>query len=83
MKETLWLNEGNNCSSLREVLMKRCNILKGILDKVKIGRDLRTRGDLDATKHLVLQRISVRRKVHWQQNISTMGLVIMEDDRRS
>ena len=28
------MNEGNNSSSLREVLTKKCNVLKGILGKL-------------------------------------------------
>ena len=82
MKETSWSNEGNNGLFLREVLMKRCNILKRILNRVKVGLGLRTRRDLDATRHLVLCRISIRRKVHGQQDISTMGCVIIKQDGR-
>ena len=64
VKETLWLNKGNNSSSLTEVLTKRWNVLKGILGKIKAGWDLRTREDLDTTRLLVLHRISVKREVH-------------------
>ena len=78
----LWLSEGNYSSSLREVLMKRCNILKGMPGEIEVGQGLRTRGDLDTTRHLVLYRISIRREVYWQQDISTTGHVIMEGNRR-
>ena len=66
----MWSSEGNYSSSLREVLTKRCNILKGMPGEIEVGQGLRTRGDLDATKHLILHRISVRREVHQQQDIS-------------
>ena len=63
--------------------MKRHNVLKEIQRKIKVGQGFRTRGDLDATRHLVLHRISVRRKVHQQQDISTTVCVIKEYDERS
>ena len=43
---------------------------------------LRTREDLDTTRHLVLWRISIRKRVHGQWDISTMRCIIMEHDGR-
>ena len=46
---------------VREVLMKRCNILR---DTSELGYDKGdSRQDLDAARYLVLHRISVRRDV--------------------
>ena len=61
MKETLQWNKQNNKCSSREVLMKRHNVLKRILRRLRLVNVLRTRGDLDATRHLILHRISIRR----------------------
>ena len=82
MKETLQQNKQSNKSSLREVLTKRCNVLKRMLGETKISQGLRTREDLDTTRHLVLHRISVRREVHQQQDISTMRHIIVEGNGR-
>ena len=64
MREILWSSEGNYSSSLKEVLTKRCNVLKEMPGEIEVGQGLRTRGDLDATRHLVLHRISIRKEVH-------------------
>ena len=64
MREILWSSEGNYSSSLREVLTKRFNVLKEMPGEIEVGQGLRTRGGLDATRHLVLHRISIRREVH-------------------
>ena len=41
--------------------MKRHNVLKRILRRLRLIKVFRTRGDLDVTRHLVLHRISIRR----------------------
>ena len=41
--------------------MKRHNVLKRILKRLRLIEVVRTRGDLDVTRHLVLHRISIRR----------------------
>ena len=78
-------------SVLREVLTKRHNVLRD--DKVRLRRlgivvkeqprviFKDSRQDLDATRYLVLHRISIRKIVQRQRGISTMGRVIKEHDR--
>ena len=71
--------------------MKRRNVLRD--DKARLRRlgivvekQRRTifkdsRQDLDVTRYLVLRRISIRKIVQRQRDISTTGRVIMEHDR--
>ena len=60
-KEILWTTEQNKVLSSREVLTRRHNVLKDHRMSV-MGSG--TRGSLDATRHLVLWRISIKKKVH-------------------
>ena len=58
--------------------MKRCNVLRessglGCIEGI-------SRQDLDAARYLVLHRISIRKCVHRQHGISTMGHIIVEDE---
>ena len=58
---------------------------RGWMENWGSGRYLcrsRTRGDLDTTRHLVLHRISIKKKVHGQWDISTTGHIIIECDGR-
>ena len=75
---------------LREVLTKRRNVLRsikgkslggegGLRETTKGDREI-SRQDLDATRYLVLRRISVRKIVQRQSGISTTGHVIEEHD---
>ena len=60
--------------------MKRHNVLRYI---GLLGHGEGTsRQDLDTARYLVLRRISMRRLVHQQCDISTTRHVIMEDDGR-
>ena len=67
---------------VRKVLTKRCNILRDSskLDWNKVGLKDKAWTQQDTFR---LHRISIRKETsHWQQNISTMGHIIMESDGR-